>query len=120
PLTSGEATLAKHLRAAPSRRSTERRDRRGSPSAQALLFRPIEREGMEHGFEGVLGPTEMIDPHDLVLQDLVVLEEALDLRRRVARQLLDVAALRERRVVQMDGDDLVVDQAVLLHAHDAD
>src|SRR5262245_42593967 len=56
----------------------------------------------------------------LVVERLVGLEEPPDLAEHVRRQLRAVAVVGERRVVDADGDDLVVGALVVAHAHHAD
>jgi hypothetical protein len=68
-----------------------------------------------------LGRAQDVLDHDrLVLEDLVVLKEALDLAGHVGGQLLVIGVVAEGRVADADGDDLVVDPLVVAHSHQAD
>ena len=63
---------------------------------------------------------EVLDHDLLVLERLVVLEEPPDLAQRVRGQLRVVGVVDERRIVDADGDDLVVDALLVAHPHHAD
>ena len=87
---------------------------------QARRLHAVARERLAHGEHCGARPEEALDLDGLVLEHLVVLEEALELAREVARKLRDVAELRIGRIIDMDGDDLVVGHPIIEHAHQAD
>ena len=63
---------------------------------------------------------ELVHDDRLVLERLVVLEEAAELRDPVRRQLADRGVVDVLRIVGVDGEDLVVLLALIAHLHDAD
>ena len=56
----------------------------------------------------------------LLLEDLVILEEAPDLAQHVLRQLALVGVVGERGIADADRDDLVVDALLVAHPHHPD
>src|SRR6478672_4653938 len=63
---------------------------------------------------------EVLDDNLLVLERLVVLEEAPDLAQQVARELPVLGVFAEGGIFHADGDDLVVEALLVAHPHDAD
>src|SRR6185503_19031609 len=95
------------------------RDRSSLPP-QVMGFGGVQADGLVDHRLGLRPALELLDRHLLAFERLVVEEETLQLRERVWRQGVDVAVVRELRIVDVDGDDLVVLSAIVRHRDDAD
>src|SRR4029453_5500613 len=94
-----------------------------SESDPAQLAPPklaVQIQRLADDADGVLDAQHFLDDHLLVLERLVVLEEAADFPQRVTRNLRFVGVFGEGWIANADGDDLVVDPFLVAHAHDAD
>lgn len=80
----------------------------------------VQTDGVLDDLVGLLPALELQHLHLLVLQLLVVLEEAVDLVEQVLGEFADVGVVRDGHVVLGDGDDLVVLLALVDHAHHPD
>src|SRR6185436_3486867 len=79
------------------------------PPQLAAAELAVEIQRLADDADGVLDAQHVLDDHLLVLQCLVVFEEAADFAERVTGDLPLVGVFGERRVAHADRDDLVVD-----------
>src|SRR5689334_8538981 len=94
------------------------------PSRAARQFAssklPVHFQRLANDFYRVRRPQQILHDHLLVLENLVVLEEAADLAKLMDRQLRLVGVVGERGIADADRDDLVVEPLLVPHPHDAD
>src|SRR5438034_180784 len=98
------------------------------PTDRRSLFLPnltaakltIQLERLADNPDGVGRPEQILDDHLFVLQRFVVFEEAADLAHLVRGELRFVRVVGKGRVLDADGDDLVVEPFLVAHSHDAD
>src|SRR5437867_2258773 len=79
----------------------------------------VAGDGLTDDFESARARIELVDLAELALEHLVVLKEALHLAKDVGRELDRLLVVRERRIVDGDRHDLVVDALVVTHPEPA-
>src|SRR5215213_4485277 len=93
---------------------------RGSDAAQLAAAKlAVQVQRFTDDADGVLNAEHVLDDDLLVLERLVVFEEAADLPQGMPGNLSLVGVLGKRGIAHAHGDDLVVDALLVAHPHHA-